>query len=87
MSSLDKMHILLVHPPVARPSLPPWMLAQALSYLDDPSLSPEPYDANLDFFLNHLLTSKQANRFIDLDLYTYYFVDQDGLRLERLDTN
>ncbi len=66
MSNLDKMHILVIQPPVVRPSLPPWSLAQTLNCLKDTGLSPEPYDANLDFFLNHLLTSKQLNRLTDM---------------------
>ena len=66
MSNPETFHILLVHPPVASPSIPPWSLARTAPYLIGKGLSPEPWDANLDFFLNHLLVSKHLRRFIDL---------------------
>jgi GNAT superfamily N-acetyltransferase len=66
MSSSETIHILLVHPPVASPSAPPWSLARMAPYLIGKGLSLEQYDANLDFFLNHLLTSKHLRRFVDL---------------------
>jgi len=66
MSNPETFHILLVHPPVDSPSVPPWSLARTASYLIGKGLSLEQYDANLDFFLNHLLTSKHLHRFLDL---------------------
>ncbi|NOQ19708.1 MAG: hypothetical protein GQ571_07050 [Desulfobacterales bacterium] len=66
MNNLETIHILLVHPPVASPSIPPWSLARTAPYLIGKGLSLEQYDANLDFFLNHLLTSKKLRRFVGL---------------------
>ncbi len=66
MNNPETIHILLVHPPVASPSIPPWSLARTASYLFGKGLSLEQYDANLDFFLNHLLTSEQLDRFVGL---------------------
>ena len=51
-------HILLVHPPVASPAAPPWTPAQVAARLIGPDLCLDQYDANLDFFLNHFLTSE-----------------------------
>ena len=66
MNNPETFHILLIHPPVASPSVPPWSLARTAPYLIGKGLSLEQYDANLDFFLNHLLTSKHLHRFLDL---------------------
>jgi GNAT superfamily N-acetyltransferase len=66
MNNPETIHILLVHPPVASPSIPPWSLARTAPYLIGKGLSLEQYDANLDFFLNHLLTSKQLRRLVGL---------------------
>ena len=66
MNNLETIHILLVHPPVASPSIPPWSLARTAPYLIGKGLSLEQYDANLDFFLNHLLASKQLRRLVSL---------------------
>lgn len=63
MNSTKTIRILLVHPPVASPSIPPWSMVRTVSYLTEKGFSPEQYDANLDFFLNHLLTSKQLRSF------------------------
>lgn len=59
MNNKDSFHILMINPPMGSPAVPPLALAQTASYLAGPGLSIEQYDANLDFFLNHLLTSKQ----------------------------
>lgn len=66
MNSTETIHILLVHPPVASPSIPPWSLSRTAPYLIGKGLSLEQYDANLDFFLSHLLTSKQLHRIVSL---------------------
>jgi len=58
-------HILLVHPPVKSPAVPPLALAKAVGLLAGSDLSLEQYDANLDFFLNHILTSSRLTRFVD----------------------
>jgi len=59
----------MINPPMESLAVPPLALAQTAAYLAGPSLSIEQYDANLDFFLNHLLTSKQLavlmNRILD----------------------
>ena len=49
-------HILLIHPPLASPAMPPWQPAQTAAHLDGLGVPFELYDANLDFLLNHLLT-------------------------------
>ena len=66
MNSTETIRILLVHPPVASLSIPPWSMAKTASYLTEKGFSPEQYDANLDFFLNQLLTSKQLPRLVGL---------------------
>jgi len=59
-------HILLVHPPAKSPAAPPLALAKAVGLLAGSGLSLEPYDANLEFFLNHALTPQRLTRFVDL---------------------
>lgn len=66
MSKPDSFHILLVHPPVASPAIPPWAPAQTAALFTCPGLSLEQYDANLDFFLNHLLTPKRLTGLMGL---------------------
>jgi GNAT superfamily N-acetyltransferase len=66
MNNPETVHILLVHPPVASPSIPPWSLARTVSYLTGKGLLLEQYDANLDFFLNYLLASKELHRIVSL---------------------
>jgi len=51
-------NILLVHPPVTSPAVPPWVLAHVAGKLSGSGIYIEQYDANLDFFLNHFLTSE-----------------------------
>ena len=58
MKNREIAHILLVHPPVTSPAAPPWVLANAAGKLSGTGICLEQYDANLDFFLNHFLTSK-----------------------------
>jgi len=57
MKNRELAHILLVHPPVTSPAAPPWFLANAAGKLSGTGICLEQYDANLDFFLNHFLTS------------------------------
>lgn len=66
MSKPDSFHILLVHPPVDSPAIPPLAPAQTAALLAGPNLSLEQYDANLDFFLNYFLTPKRLASFVDL---------------------
>ena len=66
MSKAYPFHILLVHPPVASPAIPPWGPAQAAALLVGQGLSLEQYDANLDFFLTYLLTPERLTGFVDL---------------------
>ena len=66
MSKPDSFHILLIHPPVASPAIPPWAPAQTAALFTCPGLSLEQYDANLDFFLNHLLTPKRLTGLMGL---------------------
>jgi GNAT superfamily N-acetyltransferase len=58
MKNRKPAHILLVHPPVTSPATPPWILAITAGKLSGTGLRIESYDANLDFFLNHFLTSE-----------------------------
>jgi len=58
MKNREPAHILLVHPPVTSPAAPPWVLANAAGKLSGTGICIEQYDANLDFFLNHFLTSE-----------------------------
>ncbi len=58
MKNRELAHILLVHPPVTSPAAPPWVLANAAGKLSGTGICLEQYDANLDFFLNHFLTSE-----------------------------
>lgn len=66
MSDPDSYHILLVHPPVASPTIYPWALAYTGSCIAGWGVSLNYYDANLDFFLNHILTSKALTGFLEL---------------------
>ena len=52
MSDPDSYHILLVHPPVASPTIYPWALAYTGSCIAGWGVSLNYYDANLDFFLS-----------------------------------
>ena len=58
MKNRELTHILLVHPPVTSPAAPPWVPANAAGNLSGTGICLEQYDANLDFFLNHFLTSE-----------------------------
>ncbi|MEA3360002.1 MAG: hypothetical protein U9R17_11445 [Thermodesulfobacteriota bacterium] len=66
MSDPDSYHILLVHPPVASPTIYPWTLAYTGSCIAGWGVSVNYYDANLDFFLNHILTSKALTGYLEL---------------------
>lgn len=66
MSNSEPTDILLVHPPVASLSMPPWAPAQTAMYLAGSDVSFEQYDANLDFFLNHLLASKRLDTLVNI---------------------
>ena len=59
MNNKDPFHILMINPPMGSPAVPPLAPAQTAAYLTGPGLSIEQYDANLDFFLNHLLAPRQ----------------------------
>ncbi|MCG2777971.1 MAG: GNAT family N-acetyltransferase [Desulfobacterales bacterium] len=58
MKNKELAHMLLVHPPVTSPAAPPWVLANAAGKLSGTGICLEQYDVNLDFFLNHFLTSE-----------------------------
>lgn len=64
MNNSDQFNILLVHPPVASPAAPPWVLANAAGKLSGTGISLYQYDANLDFFLNHFLTFKNLTELV-----------------------
>jgi GNAT superfamily N-acetyltransferase len=64
MNNPDTFRILLVHPPVAAPTAPPWALAHTAGQLSGPGQCLEKYDANLDFFINHFLTSKNLTELV-----------------------
>ena len=66
MSNPDSCNVLLVHPPVASPTIYPWALAYTGSCIAGWGVSLDYYDANLDFFLNHILTSKALTGFLEL---------------------
>jgi len=66
MKNKESAHILLVHPPVTSPAAPPWVLANAAGKLSGTGICIELYDANLDFFLNHFLTSENLTDFMDV---------------------
>ena len=66
MSKKDSFHILLVHPPVGSPAFPPLASARAAALLSSSDLSLEQYDANLEFFLNHILTPERLTDLVDL---------------------
>jgi len=59
-------HILLVHPPVESPAVPPLAPAKAAGFFAGSNLSLEHYDANLDFFVNYLLTPEILTGCVDL---------------------
>jgi len=69
MTDPKQQHILLIHPPMAGPAMPPWQPAQTAAHLDALGVSFELCDANLDFLLNHLLTPQHLtvllNRIFD----------------------
>jgi len=62
----DPSNILLINPPVGGLACPPWAPAWVAGLLSGSGLSFEQYDANLDFFLNYLLTPKRLNVLLDL---------------------
>jgi len=66
MSDPDVSDVLLVHPPVASPTIYPWELAYTGSCIAGWGVSLNYYDANLDFFLHHILTSKALTGFLEL---------------------
>jgi GNAT superfamily N-acetyltransferase len=66
VSKQDSFHILSVNPPVNSPAFPPLALARAAALLSGSDLSLEQYDANLEFFLNHILTPERLTDLVDL---------------------
>ena len=66
MNNTEMIRVLLVHPPVASPSFPPWSMARTAPYLSGKGLLLEQYDANLDFLLNYLLSSKELRHLANL---------------------
>ncbi len=65
MDTSKSFHILLVNPPVQSPAMVPLMPAQVAAYLSGSGLSIEQFDANLDFFLNHLLEPVRLTNQLD----------------------
>ena len=65
MGNSKSFHILLVNPPVQSPAMVPLMPAQVAAYLSGSGLSIEQFDANLDFFLNHLLEPVRLTNQLD----------------------
>jgi len=66
VSKQDSFHIILVNPPADSPAFPPLALARAAALLSDSGLSLEQYDANLEFFLKHILTPERLTGLADL---------------------
>jgi len=66
MSNSKQTKALLVHPPVTGLSIPPWAPAQTAMHLAGSGVCVEQYDANFDFFLNHLLTSKRLAELVNV---------------------
>lgn len=64
MNGPDSYRILLIHPPVVSPTMYPWALAYTGSCIASWGISLHYYDANLDFFLNHILASKLLAAFL-----------------------
>jgi len=56
MTDPKQQQILLIHPPLASPTMPPWQPAQTAAHLGGLGVPFEFCDANIDFLLNHLLT-------------------------------
>ncbi len=56
MTDPKQPHILLIHPPLASPAMPPGQPAQTAAHLDALGIPFELCDANIDFLCNHLLT-------------------------------
>ena len=52
--------ILLIHPPATSSAMPSWDAAVVAGSLAGSRIKPVHYDANLDFFLNHLLSQEQV---------------------------
>jgi GNAT superfamily N-acetyltransferase len=65
MNKPGPFHILLVHPPVESPAMPPLAPAKIAGLLAGTHLSVEQWDANLDFFVNYFLTPKRLNHLVD----------------------
>jgi len=59
-------NILLINPPAGSLASPPWAPASVAGFLSGSGLPFEQYDANLDFFLNYLLTSRRLNILMSL---------------------
>lgn len=65
MTPSESFNVLLVHPPAASPAGPPWASAHIAASLNLHGVSVDHYDANLDFFLNHLLDPKHLSNALD----------------------
>ncbi len=65
MGPSKPIHILLVHPPMASPTMPPWGPAMAADLLRGPQVSVDVYDANLDFYLRFCLESDRLAGYLE----------------------
>lgn len=65
MTDPKPQQILLIHPPMAGPAMPPWQPAQTAAHLGGLGVTFELCDANLDFLLNHLLTPQHLTALLN----------------------
>ncbi len=65
MGPSNPFHIVLVHPPVSSPAIPPWGPAMAAALLRGPQLSVDTYDANLDFYLRFCLEQDRLTGYLE----------------------
>lgn len=64
MSKLESTHILMVYPPPAAPSAPPFQMVWRVLQSKGRGLPITAYDANLDFYVRYLLNQENLNRFL-----------------------
>lgn len=64
MSKSDPVHTLMVHPPSATLSSPPWQMPWMALHLSGCGLTIAQYDANIEFFTQYLLKPENLKRFI-----------------------
>lgn len=64
MSKSEPVHMLIVHPPVAPPSLPPPPMARLALQAGVSGLSLEQVDANVDFYTRYLFNPENLRRFL-----------------------